>query len=452
MAGQFGVTVDELRRVAGQLQEVSSAMKRVMSTLESQLAAAGPAWGGGEMGNGFADGPSGYLPQLDWVEGSVQAKTGLLDYYAALLSQAANAFEQSDNSGTYSPMVGNATGSGAGNRTGSGAGNGTGNGSGGGTGPLGGGPASSSPNPTAGPAPANALPGVGSGDLPADGAGVGPSANGSGSPTTPASPSGGRGSGSPSGDGSPEAPSSPGGTPSQKDGSGQDPGSGDATHGAPVSGDVPGDGASAGVDAKDGESLRPSFSPPEAGLDSSTTSPNAGPFTAGATPAPLNPPSLPKLPTQPNRKKPSPADEPESPAPPSGQKPRPADEPEPPPPSTPKDRRPSTAAQADLSRQQHTGSGRAAGGRAGGAGAIVGGEGVPRTRRGRRDSERRSGIADDLVDDADASGLVAGHPAGDRDGDDGDSHSGDERGLGDDSPIGSYADDDELKGTVPRTV
>ena len=88
MADEFRVTPDELRRVSSDLHDVSSAMKAVMSTLRAQLAAEGPVWGGGDMGHQFADGPNGYLAQLDWVNGSVDAKTSLLDYYSDLLKQA----------------------------------------------------------------------------------------------------------------------------------------------------------------------------------------------------------------------------------------------------------------------------------------------------------------------------------------------------------------------------
>jgi hypothetical protein len=39
---------------------------------------------------------SGYLGQLEWVDGSIEAKTDLLDVYAQALKDAADAAEQQD--------------------------------------------------------------------------------------------------------------------------------------------------------------------------------------------------------------------------------------------------------------------------------------------------------------------------------------------------------------------
>jgi uncharacterized protein YukE len=96
MADQFGVTPPELRSVSGYLGEVSSRMSAVMSSLAAQLAAEGAAWGNDSLGQHFANGANGYLAQRNWVAGSVDAKTTLLDYYAEQLRNAANAFDHSD--------------------------------------------------------------------------------------------------------------------------------------------------------------------------------------------------------------------------------------------------------------------------------------------------------------------------------------------------------------------
>jgi hypothetical protein len=49
-----------------------------------------------DLGDQFARGSNGYLAHLDWVQGSVEAKAGLLDYYSGALSQAGDSFQQSD--------------------------------------------------------------------------------------------------------------------------------------------------------------------------------------------------------------------------------------------------------------------------------------------------------------------------------------------------------------------
>src|SRR5690242_15913254 len=80
MAEQLGVTPPDLRATSEHLSDVSNRMKEVLSTLRARLAAEGVAWGEDEMGEQFASGPGGYLSQLKWVDGSVGAKTDLLDY------------------------------------------------------------------------------------------------------------------------------------------------------------------------------------------------------------------------------------------------------------------------------------------------------------------------------------------------------------------------------------
>jgi uncharacterized protein YukE len=96
MADEFGVTPSELRNTSADLNYVSSRVKAVMSSLEGSLSGEGDRWGNGNIGQQFADGSNGYLAQLNWVEGSVEAKTNLLDYYSGQLKQAADSFQQSD--------------------------------------------------------------------------------------------------------------------------------------------------------------------------------------------------------------------------------------------------------------------------------------------------------------------------------------------------------------------
>ena len=96
MTEPLGVTPQELRATSDHLADVSSRMKGVLSSLEGKLSGEGAAWGDDKIGNEFANGGSGYLAQLDWVNGSVDAKTGLLDEYAEGLRTAADTLEQQD--------------------------------------------------------------------------------------------------------------------------------------------------------------------------------------------------------------------------------------------------------------------------------------------------------------------------------------------------------------------
>lgn len=98
MANSFGVTPPELRATAQHLNDVSSTMKDVLASLRENLAAEGAAWGDDEIGDMFANGDAGYLSQLDWAGGSVDAKTGLLDFYSEVLKGAADSFERYDGS------------------------------------------------------------------------------------------------------------------------------------------------------------------------------------------------------------------------------------------------------------------------------------------------------------------------------------------------------------------
>ena len=98
MAESFGVSPHDLRATSLHLSDVSSTMRDVMESLRTNLGREGAAWGDDEMGNQFANGEAGYLAQLDWAGGSVDAKTGLLDFYAAALKVASDSFERNDGS------------------------------------------------------------------------------------------------------------------------------------------------------------------------------------------------------------------------------------------------------------------------------------------------------------------------------------------------------------------
>jgi uncharacterized protein YukE len=98
MTDPLGVTPDGVRATAKDLGDVSSRMHQVLSTLVSKLAAEGPAWGDDSMGHAFANGPNGYLAQVDYVKDSIDAKTGLLDDYSDGLKTAADTLEQLDQS------------------------------------------------------------------------------------------------------------------------------------------------------------------------------------------------------------------------------------------------------------------------------------------------------------------------------------------------------------------
>jgi uncharacterized protein YukE len=96
MTEPLGVTPSELRATSEHLHDVSSQMKDVLSRLRANLGGAGAAWGDDKMGEQFANGEGGYLSQLNWMDGSVNAKTGLLDYYSRSLKGAADSLEQQD--------------------------------------------------------------------------------------------------------------------------------------------------------------------------------------------------------------------------------------------------------------------------------------------------------------------------------------------------------------------
>lgn len=96
MSDPLGVTPPELRATSQHLNDVSSQMKDVLSTLRDRLDGEGAAWGDDKIGDSFASGDAGYLAQQGWVDGSIAAKTGILDYYSQGLKTAADSFEQQD--------------------------------------------------------------------------------------------------------------------------------------------------------------------------------------------------------------------------------------------------------------------------------------------------------------------------------------------------------------------
>jgi uncharacterized protein YukE len=96
MADPLGVTPAELRATAEHLADVSGRMQGVLSSLQNKLSGEGAAWGNDSIGNEFANGGEGYLGQVDWVDGSIDAKTGLLDEYSDGLRTAADTLEQQD--------------------------------------------------------------------------------------------------------------------------------------------------------------------------------------------------------------------------------------------------------------------------------------------------------------------------------------------------------------------
>src|SRR4051794_34381525 len=96
MTDPLGAIPAELRTVADHLTDVSSQVKDVFRRMNAQLADEGAPWGDDSSGKEFADGAQGYLAQLDWVNGAIAAKTGLLDAYAQSMNKSANAFETYD--------------------------------------------------------------------------------------------------------------------------------------------------------------------------------------------------------------------------------------------------------------------------------------------------------------------------------------------------------------------
>ncbi|MDV3124018.1 hypothetical protein M1247_03760 [Mycobacterium sp. 21AC1] len=97
MTVPLGITPHELRTTSRHLADVSGKMKDVQSALLDMLGGEGEAWGHDKIGKQFADGAQGFSSQLDWVDGSITAKTDLLDFYAHGLKVTADALEQHDS-------------------------------------------------------------------------------------------------------------------------------------------------------------------------------------------------------------------------------------------------------------------------------------------------------------------------------------------------------------------
>jgi len=96
----LGLTPAELRAASEYLADVSNQMKAVQSSLVEMLSRRGEAWGRDKIGNQFATGGKGYRMQADWVDGSIEAKTELLDYYSYRLRTTADSLEQQDSAWT----------------------------------------------------------------------------------------------------------------------------------------------------------------------------------------------------------------------------------------------------------------------------------------------------------------------------------------------------------------
>lgn len=98
MADQFSANTDDLYTAGGELSDVSSQVKQVLSSLQATLAGYGQPWGNDSTGSQFANGSDGYLAQMNWVFGAIGSKTDLIDSYSTSITNAAKTFEQQDNS------------------------------------------------------------------------------------------------------------------------------------------------------------------------------------------------------------------------------------------------------------------------------------------------------------------------------------------------------------------
>ncbi|MGE0219989.1 WXG100 family type VII secretion target [Mycolicibacterium sp.] len=96
MSEPLGVTPDGLRATSNHLHDVAARMKAILTSLQGELSAEGPAWGADKFGREFADGDRGYLAQATWVAGSTDAKVELLVHYSENLRTTADSLEQHD--------------------------------------------------------------------------------------------------------------------------------------------------------------------------------------------------------------------------------------------------------------------------------------------------------------------------------------------------------------------
>lgn len=398
MADQFGVTPEELRRVSRNLHDVSSAMKAVMSSLRAQLAAEGPVWGTGEMGHQFADGPNGYLAQLGWVNGSVDAKTGLLDYYSDLLKHAADTFQQADESGYSAAVPGTVADQSA----------------------------ALSGHGVAGTAPAAGIRRSGvptEVGLPANAAASPPSATGSSTTGGDSGTGGSSGIGAPAGGsaGGPRASGAAG----QSDPAGEGSGSGGPAPTAPVTAGLSDESVPTGVDSGNDESVLLDTNTAEGPPAPSVTSPNTAGFT-GETESTVSGPAGPPIP-------------PAFPNPPASPNPRRVGAPDDSGPGSPSPTRDGRSELSEPSATSRAGSRRDGTGLADGTGTHrapqhsadsperldsaarragpvhadnMEPEGAARARRAEPGSSRRRAVTGDEPVGADDADLIAGHPNG----------------------------------------
>jgi len=97
MTDPLAVSPDAVRNASKDLAALSAQMKTVLSTLQGLLSNEGEPWGDDDTGDGFANGPNGYLAQKDWVNNSIDAKTKLLDQYVTQLNDTADSLQQQDD-------------------------------------------------------------------------------------------------------------------------------------------------------------------------------------------------------------------------------------------------------------------------------------------------------------------------------------------------------------------
>jgi uncharacterized protein YukE len=93
MTDPLQVTPDQMRATAMRLAEVSSELRQVLSSIRAMQAGFGAVWGDDKAGREFGE---KYLKQVDWVDGSLDVKAELLEFYAEGLHTAVNDFEQQD--------------------------------------------------------------------------------------------------------------------------------------------------------------------------------------------------------------------------------------------------------------------------------------------------------------------------------------------------------------------
>jgi WXG100 family type VII secretion target len=96
MSEPLSVTPDSLRSVAADVENVSTQMKQVLSTLNGQLSGLGTPWGDDSTGDQFANGSQGYLAQHQNVNTNIGNQTQQLDSLSQSLTTSANNFEQHD--------------------------------------------------------------------------------------------------------------------------------------------------------------------------------------------------------------------------------------------------------------------------------------------------------------------------------------------------------------------